>query len=74
MHAEALIAPAVTGATYDGIAVAIKQEERPTPFEGAGTLCRAVRKMTVREFGNLAISRGARPSAILAGCEIRLAP
>ena len=73
MHAERLTAPATTAANHHDVVVALKREERPLSQGGTGTLCCAVQRMTVQEFGNLSLSRGVRPSEILAARELRLA-
>jgi hypothetical protein len=72
MHSEPLTAPAATIAK-GGVVVALKREERPLSHSGTGTLCCAVQRMTVQEFGNLSLSRGIRPSEILAERELRRA-
>lgn len=74
MHSERLTAPATNAATNHTVVVALKREERPLSHSGTGTLCCAVQRMTVREFGDLAASRGFMPTEILAGSEPRREP
>lgn len=68
MHSEPLTTPAAIVAK-SGAVIELKREERPLSQGGTGTLCRAVQRMTVREFGDLAAKRGIMPTAILAGSE-----
>jgi hypothetical protein len=74
MRTERLTALATTAANNHGVVIALKREERPLPLVGPGALCREVQKMTVSEFGNLVISRGIMPSAILAESGLQREP
>lgn len=74
MHSERLTAPAINAATNHNVVVALKREERPLSQGGTGTLCRAVQRMTIREFGDLAAKRGIMPTVILAGSEPQREP
>ena len=74
MDSERLTAPATIAAINHNVVVALKREERPLSQIGTGTLCRAVQRMTVREFGDLAAMRGIMPTVILAGSEPQREP
>lgn len=73
MDLERLTASATIAANHHSVVVPLKREERPLSQGGTGTLCRAVQRMTVQEFGNLSLSRGVTPSVILAERVLRLA-